>query len=806
MPAPIHFESILRGFIKPVILTNEQRHIVWMNAAFMELTSLSKTALENNLGDILKPHIEATQLNKLLDLLECDNHHVFETKFKKNDQKIWLEWDINNDNATGYSLIFIHEATKEIRKRQINELTRKLSEDYLTQTNTNEYFNAVLEKLLALTESEYGFIGEVFYEHGNPYLKTYALTNISWNNETSDFYDQFAPTGMEFKNLNTLFGYAMKSKTPLIANQPSNHPHKGGTPHGHPPLNAFLGIPVLLSDGELVGLIGLANKHNGYTKNDLNELKFFLELFGAIIKSKKNAVEKGLFEVTLRDTLMEKQALLNALNNSAIVSVTDLSGKIISVNKILCEVSGFTEEELVGRNHRLLNSGFHENGFWKDMWENILAGKTWRAEVCNKAKDGTIFWVDTVINPIYSSNGEISQFLAIRYLITTRKEAEENLAKAKDLAEASLRTKRRFLANISHEIRTPLHAILGLGEQIMHNLNDVHQKEQMKLVNDSAKVLLNIINDVIDISRMEEGKLKLDKVNFELKHIVTSVFKLLQTYAREKSLDFELLYDPELEITALGDPVRLRQVLINILGNAIKFTEKGFVRLHCKLLKKEGTQLIASFICEDTGIGISEDMKKRIFQEFAQEDETFQRKFGGSGLGLAITNELVNLMNGEIEITSNKNAGTEVRINIPININTAPEKPISEEIKIDIEKLHNSKVLIAEDNQFNRVLIQIIFNNNHITFDMANNGLEAYEMTQKGYYDIILMDIQMPEMDGIEAMQKIRHNKGKDIPIIAVTAHAIPEELNHYLELGFSDFITKPFNEEKLLSKLLKFV
>jgi PAS domain S-box-containing protein len=646
----------------------------------------------------------------------------------------------------------------------------------------------------------------VFFDNGAPYLKTFAITNIAWNKETHDFYNQYAPTGMEFRNLKTLFGYAMVSKKPVITNEPSKHPQKGGIPPGHPALNAFLGIPVILSNGEMVGLIGVANKPSGYSEKDVDELKLFLELLGAIIQSKKNAQQKIEIENTLKETLSEKDALLQALNNSAIVSVTDLSGKIIQVNKMFCEVSGFTEKELVGRNHRVLNSGFHDKAFWKDLWDQILAGKPWRAEVCNKAKNGSIFWVDTIVNPIYDAHGKISQFLAIRNLITQRKEAEEHLAKAKTLAEASLRTKRRFLANISHEIRTPLHAILGMGEQMAHHLKDEQQQEQMKLVNDSAKVLLNIINDILDISRMEEGKLKLEHVAFDLHDTINGVFKLLRSYAQEKKLHFELIYDPELERVVLGDPVRLRQVLINILGNAIKFTEKGGVRLKCRASQKKDKHLMVGFICEDTGVGISEEMKKRMFQEFSQEDETFQRKFGGSGLGLAITNELVKLMDGNIEIHSEKNAGTQVLIDIPFEINEQPEKPIVSEPKIEKEKLYNCKVLVAEDNQFNRVLIQIILNNNHIQYDMANNGLEAYEKAQNDFYDIILMDIQMPEMDGIEAMQKIRDEKGKDIPIIAVTAHAIPEELNHYLELGFSDFITKPFNEETLLSKLVKFV
>jgi CheY-like chemotaxis protein len=327
----------------------------------------------------------------------------------------------------------------------------------------------------------------------------------------------------------------------------------------------------------------------------------------------------------------------------------------------------------------------------------------------------------------------------------------------------------------------------------------------VKLVNDSANVLLNIINDVIDISRMEEGKMKLDQVSFDLKQVVESIFKLLEAYASQKNLGFELNFDPALNQIVKGDPVRLRQVLINILGNAIKFTENGRVRLICKPVFTHDHKIQVSFVCEDTGVGISDEMKKRLFQDFSQEDESFQRKFGGSGLGLAITNELIKLMDGTIQIDSEKNMGTQVHILLPFSTNHVIDAPVIEKIPIDKDKLKKIKVLIAEDNQFNRVLLQVIFNKNEIYNDMAVNGLEAYNLCMNNDYDIILMDIQMPEMDGLEAMRKIRADKSNRIPIIAVTANAIQEELKFYMDEGFNDFITKPFTEEALLVKMLSF-
>jgi len=800
----LELEKILANSSLPMLLFNSSFDVKWINQAFVAITHVTEEVWKSqSIKETLKSNLDERAYFEVEKTLEKSNPDIIETLFINNGNN-YLKWDIHRNKQSGDNLLIVRNISAEKKRRDIVTLVQTLSENYLTQTNANDYFNNVLTQLLIVTESEYGFMGEVFYEHEEPYLKTFAITNISWNKETSDFYNAHAPTGMEFRNLKTLFGYAMTSKKPVITNEPSMHPKRGGIPHGHPPLNAFLGIPIILSNGELVGLIGLANKPKGYSEKDIEELKGFIELLGAIIQSKKNVSQKNIIEHKLKEAVSEKDALLQALNNSALVSVTDLYGKIISVNKLFCEASGYTEEELIGNNHSLLNSGYHNVHFWKDLWETILQGKSWRAEVCNKTKNGTIFWVDTIINPIYNTAGVITKFLSIRNLITEKKEAEIQLENAKNLAESSLKIKRRFLANISHEIRTPLHAIMGVGEQILQSATESKQKEQLALINDSAKVLLNIINDILDVSRMEEGKMKLEHEAFNLKHIVNSVFLLLQTNALEKSLQYELFFDDNLDKIVYGDPVRLRQVLINILGNAIKFTDKGAVRLICKAAGKSDNTLHISIRCEDSGVGISEDMKKRLFQDFSQEDESFQRKFGGSGLGLTITHELVKLMGGMIEIQSEKNVGTTVLINISVDIiEHIPQEKIAVKQVMDKSKLEHCKVLVAEDNQFNRMLMQIIFNNNHIHYDMAVNGLEVCTMMLEKDYDIILMDIQMPEMDGIEAMHKIRSIKGNALPIIAVTANAIQEELDYYVREGFTNYITKPFTEEVLLQKMI---
>ncbi len=389
--------------------------------------------------------------------------------------------------------------------------------------------------------------------------------------------------------------------------------------------------------------------------------------------------------------------------------------------------------------------------------------------------------------------------------IQARKETEEKLARAKNVAENSLKIKRKFLANISHEIRTPLHAVIGLGEQIaMSNLNN-KQQTQINMMNESAKGLLGIINDLLDYSRIEDGKLSFESVSFNLREMLYAIYNLFEHTADKKNLKLDYEVDASAEDLFISDPLRLRQIIINIISNAIKFTEKGSVAICFTVLQENHTDCYLLFTCTDTGIGMSKEMKRKLFEDFSQEDESFQRKYGGSGLGLSITRELVRFMGGLIEIESEKNNGTAVTIKLPLKKNI---QELQKQINSVTEEVNGSKgcleslnILVAEDNEFNRLLLKFIFEKYNISYVIAVNGKEAIHLLNDNEFDIILMDIQMPDMDGLEATAHIR-NQLNDIPIIAMTANAVKEELEAYLTLGFTDYITKPFEEMVLLDKL----
>ena len=392
--------------------------------------------------------------------------------------------------------------------------------------------------------------------------------------------------------------------------------------------------------------------------------------------------------------------------------------------------------------------------------------------------------------------------------ITERKKMEEELIQAKNAAEANVKITRRFLANISHEIRTPMHAIMGIAEQLTHSSLNEKQEYYLQIINDSARALLGIINDVLDISRIEEGKLKIDKVDFGMREILYNVFNLFSDTAEQKNLRYKLNFDERLNRLFSGDPARVRQILLNVISNALKFTERGTITISCRLLSRSDNQYNVLFECTDTGIGMSDEMKNKLFEDFSQEDESFERKYGGSGLGLAITNELVQLMNGSISVKSVKDEGTCISIVLPFTESNTILHPVPKRINPAAEKtsLSTLSVLVAEDNQFNRLLLQIMLGNNEISYDMADNGLQAVELATRKNYDLILMDIQMPEMDGIEATKKIRSLISKPIPIIAITANAVEEELNTYIKEGLTDYLTKPFDEYNLLKKIREYI
>ncbi|MBI1836756.1 MAG: response regulator [Flavobacteriia bacterium] len=415
-------------------------------------------------------------------------------------------------------------------------------------------------------------------------------------------------------------------------------------------------------------------------------------------------------------------------------------------------------------------------------------------------------WIGQNASVIYE-NDNLVGFQVVGRDITERKQYENQLIQAKKNAEQSKLIKEQFLANMSHEIRTPMNAIIGMSELLNDTKLNGDQKECFDAIKSSAENLLQIINDILDFSKIESGKIVFENISFNIQETIKGVLQTL-SFSNKKDLLItnKILDDVPLEL--IGDPHRLRQILINLVNNSIKFTEQGSIHIEIRLIGVSGNLFNLLFKVIDTGIGIPEDKISKIFESFTQATNETTRKYGGTGLGLTIVKQLVELQGGGITVTSKENEGACFSFNLIYKKSeNIPSEIIEENSSTNFTELIGLRLLLAEDNPMNQILAKKIFNKWGINYDIADNGKIAIEKLNVETYEIILMDMQMPEMDGYDATVFIRNEMPppkSSIPIIALTAHAMEGEMNKCIDLGMNDFVTKPFNQKELFEKIRK--
>ena len=575
----------------------------------------------------------------------------------------------------------------------------------------------------------------------------------------------------------------------------------------------YAGMPLKAGNGYNIGTVcAVGDKPKELNERQREALKLLTKQAMHLMESRKmnqnlgtelNAIlERKIAEtqkkLELKET--ENKYLMKAIRNSSGVVEFTPDGNIISVNKNYEEISGYKEKELLNRQYEVLipSEDLSENN---KLWATLNKGEFRTGRLRRIHKDGSLFYLRATYNPIHDLENKLVKIVMISQDITKEIEAELSLQNAKELAENLNKQKDNFIANVSHEIRTPIHAVLGFTDLLLEKEIEDQKINYLKSVKTAGDSLLYIVNDILDLSKMEAGMLQIEKEVFDVREAVNRVFAILHLKAHQKKIGLIPHIDAEIPKLLIGDKNRLSQILINLLGNAIKFTSEGSVKLRVSAMEDDGN-LKLKFEVSDSGIGIPKEKLENIFQRFSQAEESTSREYGGTGLGLNISKQLIEKQSGEITVNSEVGKGTNFIFSIPYKVATLGEVPNLDSTAQIKENYTRARILVCEDNELNQRLVNAILTEKGHEVDIVPDGSKALELLLEKTYDLIFMDLQMPFKNGYETTEAIRNELKLRLPIIALTANFMVSEKQKCLNAGMNDYLTKPFEKHEFLAKV----
>ncbi len=559
-------------------------------------------------------------------------------------------------------------------------------------------------------------------------------------------------------------------------------------------IKSLLCVPMMVG-GHAVGFLGFDSIRviKQWTDEDMVLLRMVADIVA-------NAQARTRTEDKLR---MVSRAVEQS---SVAVMITGRDGLLEYVNPMFTEVTGYEASEALGQNPSILKSGLTSNETYVELWETLLAGETWRGEFVNWRKDHSPYWGQATISAIRDTGGAITHFVGVQEDVTEQKAAQEELNRAKIHAEAANRAKSEFLATMSHEIRTPMNAIIGMAELLHDTELSTQQGRYVEIFQRAGESLLDLINSVLDLSKIEADRLDLEDAPFDLCEVVETVGAIMGLRSAEKGLELLYRMTPDVPQSVVGDAARLRQVIMNLLGNAVKFTEKGQVLLTVSRDPDRTSAGDLLFSVADTGIGIPEDKFDSVFESFTQADSSTTRKYGGTGLGLTISRRIVELMGGRMWVESEAGAGTTFFFTAPFKL---AEGTVQRSIAQNYTDLKGRKILVVDDNETNRLIVHELVQGwgvEAVEAEDAESGLlRLWEAAHSGNpFDAVVLDHQMPGMDGFEFLERLRAGAlGSNTAVVMLSSDARGRDAATGRRLGLIDYLLKPVRRAELHDALL---